>query len=462
MFSPQPLQGYTMHSAKRRRSRGVATGELEYGNYNIHDSCLRSGSSVVLDFWTAHVDTWDMGASKAPTQAPSVRRRLQPRWIYASDTVANPSNPSNSSRLDQETRTVDDSSPRVPSTEDDFETATPAPPSPKRTPFSLITRFAGWLFSKFSITTRPQSSPKPGTKRGGQVPIAARPVPPRPLTELAIASLEGLKVYKYNPSESGSAGPQSRASSQDDEDYLYHSPCSSPVGTHGVRYESIKRDTSMILHHIRKLGFHETPADLTPPLARQLGNYLLRAPDDQHEAQIRWLILTGHNSNECEFKISDQIRCRWARLREMLGGLPAGVVTVVVLACCQAEDAMSGLVDGSEIPGLILIASSERNEVSRADTLQGDYFLHAMLTVLEAKSLGQTAHTWEGLLAEIMHELKIAGVKGQSPVLYTTTDLSPTHVCGALMKSLYNPPQRPRHGCGRTVTTIQGQAIMPT
>ncbi|QRW13126.1 hypothetical protein RhiLY_12125 [Ceratobasidium sp. AG-Ba] len=347
-----------------------------------------------------------LGASKGPVQGPPP---LQQRWIYASDSVTNNPNSSPSQDSEQETRPLDEGVPAIPSAQAE---PTSVAPSPRRSPLSLIARFIGWLltcwlFIKLLLTGRPEPSPKPKAKRGAQPPTATPSVLLGPLTELAIATPEGLKAYKCNLNRSGFAEHRSRPMSQDEEDSdnSCSSSCSSPVESHGVRYESIKRDTAMILRHIRQLGFHETVCGdrsiSTQPLEYQLANYLSRPPDDPLVPQIRWLVLTGHNSNKYGFKIDGRVNCKWRDLRKILGNLPPRIVTVVVLACCQAEAVMSELVDGPEIPGLILIASSERNEVSRADTLRGDYFLEALLTVLEAKSSGQTAHTWESLLGEI-------------------------------------------------------------
>jgi hypothetical protein len=346
------------------------------------------------------------GARDAPSQP-----KPQARWIYSSKLDSGPIRPSSPEDADPITTPS-------PATTTPAEIAEiPSPPQNRR---------MRWLFDRlpFALFNRsPEGGPSTRIPRGAKSAVTSvSPGYQSAPFELAITTEIGLNMYIDNADKCPARTHRAMSIPPTDDD-------SGPLASNerGTRYENIKLDVFTVVNHLRDMKFSEMrPQCLSAEssIESQVATYLSRPPDNPAATQVRMIILTGHNVNETKLVINQNVTYRWSRLREALKTIPSGVVVVIVLACCRAGGILEELAEVIEthLPSVVVIASSDRSELSSADDQDGDYFLDALFKVLQGESFQEGSTEWKGFLRLIMIELKKKSTT-QHPVIYVATEL---------------------------------------
>ncbi|QRV84502.1 hypothetical protein RhiJN_26578 [Ceratobasidium sp. AG-Ba] len=396
--------------------------------------------------------------SKKPSESPPE----QDRWIHSLGFAKHATPSSNSSESDVPVPTVDNPP---------QELVTRAPPLFPR--FWIILWFmlsaVSTLFNAMSMLfTFAKTTVL--NKRGVQPAVVSdeRTQRTHPSTEVAMVASKDLRLFIRNPPSGLDASErlESKIEEMDsgDSDSSYWSSGSEKGKPKGFRYDKIKCDVFTVLKRLRKLGFYERFAKLsgpTPPLLERIAAYVARPPDNTLGIQIRWLILSGHNyNNNSRFMVDKRISFKWLDLRKALNRTHPGVLVVLVLCCCEAEEAASEVVGNLQIPKLVVLSSCAGGESSRAGNGSkkyldsGAYCIDAFFRALKTDNFAGRPDTWEDALRAIAEELW-KKTEEQHPVLYVKGDVPPSDVLSTLMLA----QQSSKSQRGRAPPTATGASL---
>ncbi|QRW13124.1 hypothetical protein RhiLY_12123 [Ceratobasidium sp. AG-Ba] len=363
-----------------------------------------------------------LGVKNLTSKKPSEPPPEQDLWIHSSDFAKHATPSSNSSESDVPVPPVDDPP---------QELVTRAPPLFPR--FWVILWFmlsaVSTLFNAMSMLfTFAKTTVL--NKRGVQPAVMSdeRTQRTHPSTEVAMVASKDLRLFIRNPPSGLDALErlESKIEEMDsgDSDSSYWSSGSEKGKPKG------------------SLGFYERFVKWsgpTPPLLERIAAYVARPPDNTLGIQIRWLILSGHNyDNNSRFMVDKRISFKWLDLRKALKRTHPGVLVVLVLCCCEAEEAASEVVDNLQIPKLVVLSSCARGESSRAGNGSkkyldsGAYCIDAFFRALKTDNFAGRPDTWEDALRAIAEELW-KKTEEQHPVLYVKGDVPPSDVLSTLM-----------------------------